>query len=291
MLITLVPASLVAASLTLGAPGTANADDKPVGDCIGKVGFVCLHARDKTTTKPSSGKTQKPKQKGDGGPKYSECVVERLDPQPPADDPLWKGHKPGDGAIYVRVCTWMYVTNAVDVTAVPQVFWAAEPPVAKVDPLQLAHEAVEKMKLVGPDIANPRPAGAYAVGVPMWMWVDKGPTTYGPSTASATAGAVTVSATARVTKIVWSMGDGSTVTCIGAGTPYKASLGTKRSPDCGHLYRRSSKNEKSGAYHLAATSTWSVDWAVNGGGGESGQFTETRVSERDVVIGQVKVLN
>ncbi|MYS39634.1 ATP/GTP-binding protein [Streptomyces sp. SID4920] len=218
-------------------------------------------------------------------------MVERLDPQPPASDPLWKGHKPGDGAIYLRVCNWMIFGKAADAAVAPQTFWAAAAPEADVDPLQLAHEAVDKMRLTGPDIASPRTDGTYAVGVPTWLWVDKSPTTYGPNTASASAGAVTVNATARVTKIVWTMGDGTTVTCTGAGTPYKASLGSKRSPDCGHQYRRSSKGEKNGSYHLTATSTWSVGWAVNGGGGESGQFTETRLTQLNIVIGQVKVLN
>ncbi|MCX4451692.1 ATP/GTP-binding protein [Streptomyces sp. NBC_01789] len=291
LLISLTPAALIAASLTLGTANAAHGDDKPVRDCPGKSGFVCLRSHDEVTTRPSSGRNRESTPKKASGPKYTECVVERLDPQPPASDSLWKGHKPGDGAIYMRVCNWIGAGLAIDATVAPQMFWAADAPEATVDPLQLAHEAVDKMKLAGPDIASPRTNGTYVVGVPTWMWVDKSPTTYGPNTASATAGAVTVTATAHVTKIVWAMGDGATVTCTGGGTPYKASLGTKRSPDCGHLYRRSSKGEKNGSYHLTATSTWSVDWAVNGGGGESGQFTETRVSQLDVVIGQVKVLN
>ncbi|MFD8306711.1 hypothetical protein ACFV29_30855 [Streptomyces sp. NPDC059690] len=66
-----------------------------------------------------------------------------------------------------------------------------------VDPETLAREAVDSMKLVGSDIASPRPSGDYVVGVPMWMRVNQSPTAYGPNTASATTGGVTVTATAR----------------------------------------------------------------------------------------------
>ncbi|WP_460120339.1 hypothetical protein [Streptomyces phaeofaciens] len=57
------------------------------------------------------------------------------------------------------------------------------------------------MKLAGPDIASPRATGKYLVGMPMWMWVNQSATTYGPNTASASAGGVTVTATAKVSKI------------------------------------------------------------------------------------------
>lgn len=60
----------------------------------------------------------------------------------------------------------------------------------------------------------------------MWMWVEQGPTTFGPASASATAGGVTVTATAKVSSIQWDMDDDSTVTCTGPGTRYDASRGT-----------------------------------------------------------------
>ena len=58
------------------------------------------------------------------------------------------------------------------------------------------------------------------VGMPIWMWVNNPDAhTWGPATASATAGGITVTATARVHQITWDMGDGHTVTCRTAGTP------------------------------------------------------------------------
>jgi hypothetical protein len=125
--------------------------------------------------------------------------------------------------------------------------WLAEPPPQEtVDPAALAQRAVDSMTLLGPDIASPRAAGKYTVGVPMWMWVNQSATTYGPNTASASAGGITVTATAKVSKIVWKMGDGASVTCNGSGTPYTSSEGMAESPTCGHVYSKTSASTQSG---------------------------------------------
>ncbi|WP_261386603.1 ATP/GTP-binding protein [Streptomyces sp. BK340] len=215
--------------------------------------------------------------------------MERLDPQPPASDPVWKGHKPGDGAIYARVCLSDALGQAAGADALPGVFWAAEAPAVNVDPEQLAREAVDRMLLTGPDIASPTPTGRYLVGMPVWMWANQGPTTYGPNTASASLAGVTVTATAKVTRIDWAMGDGGTVTCQGPGTKYVASYGKQDSPTCGHTYTRTSASRHGGKYTVAATAIWTVDWQVNDGG-ETGQFTEVRQSQEQVAVGELQVV-
>ncbi|TQJ37840.1 ATP/GTP-binding protein [Streptomyces sp. SLBN-115] len=214
------------------------------------------------------------------------CTVKKLDPQPPEGSMYWKGKSPEDGgAVYERSCR-----TGPGTTPVYTYFVADEAAnVPAVDPAEVAQQAVAKMQLSGPDIASPRANGKYVVGVPMWMWVNTSPTTFGPNSASATAGGVTVLATARVTKIVWAMGDGSAVTCNGAGTPYAASDGVQESPTCGHTYVRTSASQTGGRFTVTATSTWTVDWQVNGGG-ESGQLVETRQSQMQVAIGEVQVV-
>ncbi|MCX5009186.1 ATP/GTP-binding protein [Streptomyces sp. NBC_00638] len=281
----------VAATAVCIAPSVASDDDPVIGgDCegVGQYVTVCREQPGSPGgTNPGgdpgthSGKDEKPK------PQI--CAVERLDPQPPASDPVWKGHKPGDGAIYTRVCIGDALGAAAGAQVVPQVFWAAEDPAVNVDPEQLAREAVDRMLLTGPDIASPRPAGRYVVGMPMWMWVNQSPTTYGPNSASATLADVTVTATAKVSRIDWAMGDGEHVTCHGPGTKYTTSYGKQASPTCGHTYSRTSAGQKGGKYPVAATAIWAVDWQVNGGG-ETGQFTETRQSQAQVAIGEVQVV-
>lgn len=208
------------------------------------------------------------------------CYFQPVDPPPPAGNPQWEGHAPEDGAVFDAYCP-----NNPNMTS----RWFAQPPAgaAAVDPEQLALQAVEKMTLLGPDITSPRATGRYVVGVPMWMWVNQSATTYGPNTASASAGAVTVTATAKVTKIVWRMGDGATVTCAGPGTPYTGSAGMAESPTCGHVYAKTSAGVPGGKYEVTAMSTWTIDWQ---GGGASGQLTEMRQSEVQVAIGEVQVV-
>ncbi|MFF9818917.1 ATP/GTP-binding protein [Streptomyces sp. NPDC014006] len=214
-----------------------------------------------------------------------------MEPQPPEGSEYRLGHGSAEkGAIYIRTCTLTNVNSpgtSLDQTLV----WLAEgekaPPV---DPAAVAQQALAKMQLLGPKIASPRADGRYVVGMPMWMWVDPSPTTFGPQQASATAGGVTVTATASVTSVSWDMGDGTEpVACNGPGTRYEASMGKAPSPDCGHVYARSS-SRADGKFHGTATATWTVNWAVNGGG-QTGSFTEVRQSAFDVSVREVQVLN
>ncbi|MFF7321140.1 ATP/GTP-binding protein [Streptomyces albogriseolus] len=212
------------------------------------------------------------------------CVYKLADPQPPAGSLDWQGHEPGDGAVYEQTCGW----GGLDGDTIVRMVWLAEAPQQEtVDPAVLAQRAVDSMTLLGPDIASPRATGRYTVGVPVWMWVNQGPTTYGPNTASASAGGVTVTATAKVSKIVWQMGDGSTVACAGPGTPYKGSSGMVESPTCGHRYSTTSANASGDRYIVTATSTWTIDWQ---GGGQSGQLEEIRQSDVQVSVGELQVV-
>ncbi|MFD9517913.1 ATP/GTP-binding protein [Streptomyces sp. NPDC059979] len=184
----------------------------------------------------------------------------------------------------------MYVTCGNGAT-ISSTFWAATPPTAVVDPAVLAQQAVDRMLLRGPEIGiTPKPGGQGVVGMPVYMWTATGPETYGPNSASASAGSVTVTATAKVGKIVWNMGDGKSVTCTTAGTPYKAAYGKSPSPDCGHRYTAPSSTTSSGMYHVTATATWSIDWQVTGGG-QAGQLTAVRTSAADITVAEVQVLN
>nr|WP_228873963.1 ATP/GTP-binding protein [Streptomyces halstedii] len=222
------------------------------------------------------------------------CYWQVLQPQPGPQDPVWgyatgvpEDWKPGDpGKLYNVICPGAGRELMGGTT-----FSATDPAAAPaVDPAQLAQEAVEKMTLLGPQIGiTPKPGGKGVIGMPVYMWTEKGPETYGPNVASASAGGVTVTATAKVRKIVWTMGDGKTITCTTPGTPYKAEYGKKPSPDCGHRYSVPSSTTSSGTFHVTATSTWAIGWEATSG--PTGQLTEVRDSAVDITVAEVQVLN
>lgn len=285
----------VAAAVTVAVlvlPYTAHADGSPRASGADCGLYTCEVEVDVPGSEGTAGGGRS--DGGDGGDDNGKakdsrltCTYELADPQPPAGSLDWEGHAPGDGAVYEEEC----VFDGSDEFSRARMVWAANPPkAAAVDPAALARQAVDDMRLRGPGIGiTPQPGGKGVVGMPVYMWAEKGAETYGPNVASASAGGVTVTATAKVSKIVWNMGDGKKVTCTTAGTPYKAEYGKQPSPDCGHRYSTPSSTTDSGKFHVTATATWTIDWDSTGG--ENGQLTEIRDSEVDITVAEVQVLN
>jgi hypothetical protein len=174
---------------------------------------------------------------------------------------------------------------------IPLVWLDGPPPV---DPRVVAEQAIARLQVEAVDIGmapstlSDDPDSLGLVGLPVHMWAqDAGASTVGPTSASATAGSVTVTATARLDRVVWSMGDGATVTCTGPGTPYDPARGAAPSPDCGHEYTTTSAGRPEDAFTVTATSYWVVDWS---GGGQSGQVTFELSSSDQVRIGESQVV-
>jgi hypothetical protein len=161
-----------------------------------------------------------------------------------------------------------------------------------IDPAVLAQRAIAAMDLdpitigIVPE-SGPNRVGL--VGLPVWMWVDSpSDDTFGPITASASEASVSVSATARVSSIVWNMGEGTSVTCTGKGTPYADQYGKRDSPTCGHRYEKMSTDQPDGAYQVTATSHWVVEWT---GGGQSGTIEfDLTTDALPIRIGEAQVL-
>jgi hypothetical protein len=132
-------------------------------------------------------------------------------------------------------------------------------------------------------VPEDKPGYVGLVGMPVWMWVDTPDAhTYGPASNTASDGSVTVTIIAKVARTLWEMGDGRSVTCATAGTPYQDSNGKQHSPDCGYSY------SKQGTYTIRATTTWDIAWTANTG--QSGTIPLTLTATRSVVIGEVQVL-
>ena len=208
-----------------------------------------------------------------------QCYAKALSPLPAKSDPAWEGHR--DGVVYE---CWRAVFGGA---AISQWFWAASPPGvgAPPDPRVLAQRAVAVMNLGAVRIGmvpEPKPGRVGLVGMPAWMWARQPDSrTWGPVTRTAKAAGYTVTATAKVIKVVWAMGDGSTVVCFTPGTPYEDRYMTKPSPDCGHTYVRQ------GTHRVRATSYWRVDWS---GIGQSGSIPLSFSDTALVTIGEAQVL-
>lgn len=116
------------------------------------------------------------------------------------------------------------------------------------------------------------------VGVPVWLWTQE----WQSKSVTATAGPHSITLTATPSKVVWSLGDGQSVTCTSAGTKYEKSMGWASSPDCGlsHGYKRM------GHYTMTATMTWDVSWS----GSLTGSETMTTSSSSPVRIGEIQVV-
>jgi hypothetical protein len=150
-------------------------------------------------------------------------------------------------------------------------------------PAALGQIAVSRLVLPRPEIElSPPLPGPQLVMLPTWLWVDS--EWWGVRAASASVpGVVTVTATAEPTRVVWETGDGGRYVC-GRGTRYEPAIDPAgASPDCGHVYRRSSAGEPAGSFSLTATVSWRVSWSGGGASGTAGPlFSSVSVPVRVV---------
>lgn len=215
------------------------------------------------------------------------CYVSLQRPQPPAGDPGWQGHDPGDGSVYL-----CYQPQ----TGIVIVLWSADPPDRAGEgptPRDVAQQAITSMGLKAVRIGivpDPGEDSIGIVGMPVWMWADQPDAdTVGPATASATAGGITVTATANLLKVVWEMGDGSKpIVCRTPGTRYEPRFGNQPSPDCGYTYTISSAGQDRDRYTVTASSDWVVNWS---GAGQTGTIRLNGLTRTTrIAVGEAQVL-
>ncbi|GAA1105191.1 hypothetical protein [Nocardiopsis composta] len=153
-----------------------------------------------------------------------------------------------------------------------------------VDFAALAEQARAELTVPDPVIGSAPPTeGTLVVAFPVWLWIQA--EAWEPRTAEASTGGESVQVTATPAEVVWEMGDGASVRCAGAGTPFNAAVHVAGdpSPDCGHTYRSSSKN-RGGADTVTARWSWDVEWSSSSGeGGEMGPLETSASVEVEVV--------
>lgn len=162
------------------------------------------------------------------------------------------------------------------------------PPPVVLTPQQVAYIAFARLKLTAPTpgVGPPPSINEWkmaAVGYPLWLW---GEGDIDPAPVSDSVGGLSVSLEAHVSKIVFDMGDGSKVTCRGAGQKWTRSvLPGQKSPVCGHVYAKPSLPR--GPYKITATTHWAVAWTVTG---QRGVIPFVQVASNALPVGELQVL-
>jgi len=150
------------------------------------------------------------------------------------------------------------------------------------DPAVLAEQAYSELQVPPPAIGAGPDRTKLAVKLWTWLWIDDP----GALTNTVAAGGVSVTVTAKLSSVDWSLGEPktsgetysagppATLTCQGAGTPPPPGYDWKAEPPCGYMFHWRSLKERTGGagtWPIEATSTWSVTWQANTG--ETGATT------------------
>lgn len=211
-----------------------------------------------------------------------------LDPEPLSTDPTdglpaWNGQT--DGAIH------MCFSDTFGGGSANWPVWVAPAEEAGPSPAELAQQAVDSMELRAVEIGMaPEPDNAdpnILIRMPNQVYAtNAGPNALGPTSASASAGGITVTAEGRPTGIDIDPGDGSApFSCT--TTELAATQRALEGPGiCSVTWEHTSTEQPDGTYPLTVTTHWEVTWE---GGGESGVITFDLTNTRPVAVRDRKV--
>ena len=193
---------------------------------------------------------------------------------------------------------WDYLGGSAAPHFVPNAAAAggAPPPPPPPSPEELAAQAYRLIVMPDPVAHFGPDASKVAVKYWTYMWVDD------PGAVSVTvaAGPVSVTATATMTSVTWSMGEpvspenlssrAAPVMCEGAGADPGPTVDITKDPapgTCAYMFKVRSTPERtggSGTWSVTATANWRITWTANTG--ESGVLdAPSRVSVTNVSVG------
>ncbi len=162
-----------------------------------------------------------------------------------------------------------------------------------IDPADLAREAFESVALPTP-VIRMNPGGnaehPQLVNLPTFLWIDLA--SRGERRASATAEGVTSTVTARAMRVIWSFGNGDSITCEGLGRAYVPGLPDEAQPsDCRYTYRRSSAGLANEAYTVTATVEWAASWSAVGAPGGGTLPAVRRSGSAPARVAEIQAIN
>jgi len=221
-----------------------------------------------------------------------ECQWKYVEPPPAAGDPRWAGNDPSTGSVITNSCN-----GPIEYRFLPGPNPAAPPPPP--DPAVLAQQAYSELVIPQPAIGAGPDRTKLAVSLWTWLWVDNP----GQLSVTVAAGGVSVTATATLATVSWTLGEPATqsdtyqpgspatITCQGAGTAPPASYDWKAQPPCGYKYHWRSLKERTGGtgtWPITATTNWTVTWQSNTG--VTGGTTLNATSNDQFDIGEYRTV-
>jgi hypothetical protein len=209
-----------------------------------------------------------------------QCLPRVMDPPPPAGDPLWEGNDPATGSVLFNDCSGQTVYEFMP--GPNPILASVAPPSAE----ELAARAYREIYIAAPVLNFGPDRTKLSVNLWTWLWTND----LGPQTITVAAGGVSVTATATLASVTWSLGEPAptggpyapgppvTITCEGTGTATPPNYDWKAEPPCGHKYTWMSTKERTGGlgkWPVTATSNWTVTWQSNTGVSGSGELSAT----------------
>jgi hypothetical protein len=172
----------------------------------------------------------------------------------PPDAPEWGGRDPTEGSLW-------RCNNPLD--GDPLFFFVpnGQNPVL-IDPAVLAQRALDQVKLATPNIHTaPQPPDMTYVGLETWLWMDPGQ--WNTLNVTVTAGATSVTVTAKPARATWDLTTGST-TCTSPGSAWVDGMSNAAETDCSYTWEQTSDGQAEDAFPISSTITYQVDWTCSG---------------------------
>lgn len=222
-----------------------------------------------------------------------QCLSRILDPPPPAGDSRWQGNDPSTGSIIFNDCSGQTIYEFMP--GPNPIIAQLAPPTAE----ELAAQAYRELYIAPPTLSFGPDRTRLAVNLWTWLWVDNP----GPQTITVAAGGISVTATATLESVTWSLGEPAatggayapgppvTITCQGTGIAPPPDYDWKAEPPCGHKYTWMSTTDRTGGtgkWPITATTNWTVTWQSNTG--VSGATTLTATGTDALEIGEYRVV-
>ncbi len=203
-----------------------------------------------------------------------------------ADDAVLKVYDANGNTEHSSTGRWMQkVCGDIGAVAVGGRFLVPEGGLVDVE--ALAHRALASVAINAPTIrTSPEVNGRLYVQIPTWLWIEGG--WWQSYDATASAGRVTATVTARPTGTTWKLGDGTELECSGPGRAWEPSL-SEGGTDCTHMYITSSAGRPSGTFDLEATVRLEVTWVSNVGH-DSTLPAISRSATRTVDVGEIQAI-